>query len=123
MSTEDDPQSRDATRALRSSTRLEAPTEAVESRAEPQAHLVEVEELIRGVLAAPTQSVDREFVALVRGATKTHRNFQISLALRALRLEQGLRSAQQQVIRLQWELAQLRSDGTASRSLATEAED
>lgn len=116
----EDRQSHDATFALCPSTRPEVPTEAVAAEAEPKL-LVEVQELIRGVLAAPIHGADREIVALVRGATKMHKNFQISLALRALRWEQGLRAAQQQVIRLQWELAQLRP--RAACSFAPEADD
>jgi len=59
-------------------------------------------------------------VALVRRATKAQANFAVSLALRALRLEQVLRQTQQQVIQLQWELAQLRRNG---RPPATAHED
>jgi hypothetical protein len=121
MSTEDR-YSRDATCALRSSTRPEAETTVAATDAgEPIPHLVEVEELIRGVFAGPAQKVDPEIVALLRGARKMHKNFLISLALRALRLEQGLRAAQQQIIRLQWELAQLRLRGASSFS--SQAED
>jgi hypothetical protein len=76
--------------------------------------------MIRGVLAAPARNVDPEIVALLRGAKRMHKNFLISLALRAQRLEQGLRTAQQQLIRLQWELAQLRTRGAPSLSRETE---
>jgi hypothetical protein len=97
---------------LRPSTRSRVPTEAAPSESEPGL-LVEVQELIRGVLATPARGTDPEIVALLRGAKKMHKNFQISLALRALRLERGLRAAQQQIIRLQWELAQLRPRGAS----------
>src|SRR4029453_1048208 len=121
MSTEDR-YSRDATCASRSGTRPEAATTVAPTDAdEPILHLVEVEELLHGGFARAAQKVDPEIVPLLRGAKKTHKNFLISLALRALRLEQGLRAAQQQVIRLQWELAQLRPRGASSFS--SQAED
>jgi hypothetical protein len=107
--------------ARRSSTQPEVATKAVPPDAE-SIRLLEVEKLIRAVLAQPAQEVDSEVVALVRGAVKTHRNFQVSLALRALRLEQGLRKAQQEIIRLQWELAQMRRFRLLP-SPANEAED
>jgi len=84
-----------------------APAEAAAAQADPQL-LAKVGELIRGVLATPARDTHPEVVALLRGAKKMHKNFQIALALRALHLEQGLRAAQQEVIRLQWELAHLR---------------
>jgi hypothetical protein len=115
----EDRQSYIATFALRPGTRSEVPTEAVAAEAEPQL-LIEVQGLIRGVLAAPAHGTDPEIVALLRGAKKMHKNFQISLALRALRLEQGLRAAQQEVIRLQWELAHIRP---RAESFSPEAED
>ena len=108
-----------ATFALRPSTRSEVPTEPVSAEAEAQL-LAQVRELIRGILAAPVRGADPEIAAVLRGARKTHKNFQISLALRALRLEQGLRAAQQEIIRLQWELAHLRPRGSSSLSLETE---
>jgi hypothetical protein len=109
--------------ALCPSTRPEAPTDPVAPDVEAKSHLLEVEKLIREVLAAPLEGVDSEVVALVRGAMRVQRNFQVSLTLRALKLEQGLRKAQQQVIRLQWELAQLRRCGTVQPSVAFVAED
>jgi len=75
--------------------------------------LRQLESLIRGVLAAPPEQMDEDVVALVRHATKARPKFSVVLALRALRLEQGLREAQQRLIQLQWELAQSR------RGLAT----
>ena len=75
--------------------------------------LRQLESLIRGVLAAPAEQMDEDVVALVRHATKARPKFSVVLALRALRLEQGLREAQQRLIQLQWELAQSR------RGLAT----
>jgi|SRR5215470_3741263 len=75
--------------------------------------LRELETLIRGVLAAPAEQMDDDIVALVRHATKARPKFSVVLALRALRLEQGLREAQQRLIQLQWELAQ------SKRGLAT----
>ena len=122
MSTEDN-HSRDAAWASRARARSEVPKQqpfATDAH-EPVPRLVEVEELIRGVLAVPAQNVDPDIVALLRSARKTHKNFQISLALRALRLEQGLRAAQQQLIRLQWELARLRP--REASSFSPEAED
>lgn len=86
-------------------------------------HLSELEKLVRDVLAAPADEVDSEVVALVRGALKVQTKFPITLALRALRLEQTLRQAQQQVIRLQWELAQLKRSVTRPPSAASEDED
>lgn len=70
--------------------------------------LRQLESLIRGVLAAPAEQMDDDVVALVRHATKARPKFSVVLALRALRLEQGLREAQQRLIQLQWELAQSR---------------
>jgi len=75
--------------------------------------LRQLESLIRGVLAAPAEQMDDDVVALVRHATKARAKFSVFLALRALRLEQGLRQAQQRLIQLQWELAQ------SKRGLAT----
>src|SRR5215470_6742718 len=75
--------------------------------------LRQLESLIRGVLAAPAEQMDDDIVALVRHATKARPKFSVVLALRALRLEQGLREAQQRLIQLQWELAQ------SKRGLAT----
>ena len=63
---------------------------------------------IRSILAAPAEQMDDDVVALVRHATKARPKFSVVLALRALRLEQGLREAQQRLIQLQWELAQSR---------------
>lgn len=116
------PQLLDHPFAPRSRTRPEVTAKAVAPEAEANILQLEVEGLIRGVLAHPAEGVDDEVVALVRGATKMHRNFLISLALRALKLEQGLRKAQEQVIRLQWELAQLRRCEVLP-PLASEAED
>jgi hypothetical protein len=99
--------------ALRPSARPEALAEAVAAEADSQL-LAEVQELIRSVLATPARDTDPEIVALLRGARKMHKHFQISLALRALRLEQGLRAAQQEIIRLQWELAHLRPRAASS---------
>jgi hypothetical protein len=90
-----------------STTQPEVATKVVPPDTESDIPLLEVEKLIRAVLAQPAPGVDSEVVALVRGAAKMHRNFQVSLALRALRLEQGLRKAQQEIIRLQWEQAQV----------------
>jgi len=70
--------------------------------------LRQLESLIRVVLAAPAEQMDDDIVALVRHATKARPKFSVVLALRALRLEQGLREAQQRLIQLQWELAQSR---------------
>jgi hypothetical protein len=116
----EDGQSYHATFALRPSARAEVAAEAEAAKADPRL-LDGFRELIRSVLATPAHNTDPEIVALLRGARKMHKNFQISLALRALRLEQGLRAAQQEIIRLQWELAHLRP--RAASSLATEAED
>jgi hypothetical protein len=71
-------------------------------------HLLDLEDLIRDVLATPAAEVDSELVALVRGAMRVQPQFSVSVVLRAQRLEQKLRKAQQEIIRLQWELAQLR---------------
>ena len=90
---------------------------AAESAPDPlvEPSLRQLESLIRGVLAAPPEQMDEDVVALVRHATKARPKFSVVLALRALRLEQGLREAQQRLIQLQWELAQSR------RGLATSA--
>jgi hypothetical protein len=112
----EDSQSYGATFALRPSARPEVRAEAAAAEGDPQL-LAAVQELIRSVLATPARDTDPEVVALLRGARKMHKNFQIYLALRALRLEQGLRAAQQEIIRLQWELAHLRPR-TASASSA-----
>ena len=70
--------------------------------------LTEFERFIGEILEGPPEYVDRDVVVLVRRATKVRSKLAASLAVRALRLERGLRQAQQQVIRLQWELAQLK---------------
>jgi hypothetical protein len=108
---------------LCASTRRDPASEERESHAVNDLHLSELEKLVRDVLAAPADEVDSEVVALVRGAMKVQKKFSISLALRALRLEQGLRQAQQQVIRLQWELAQLNRSFGRPPSAASEDED
>lgn len=111
----EDRQSSIASFVLHRSARPEVPAEAVAAKADPQL-LAEVEELIRSVLATPAHDTDPNVVALLRGARKMHKHFQISLARRALRLEQGLRAAQQEIIRLQWELAHLRPRAASSLS-------
>jgi len=116
----EDGQSYHATFALRPSARAQAPAEAGAAEAAPPL-LAEVRELIRSVLGAPAKDTHPEVLALLRGARKMHKNFQISLALRALRLEQALRAAQQEIIRLQWELAHLRP--RAASSCSTESAD
>ena len=99
--------------ALRPDTRPEVPIEAQARQADPEV-LAEIRVLIRGVVAAPAHGPEPEIVAMLRDAKKRHKNFQVAFALRALRLEQGLRMAQKQIIELQWELAQLRPRGTSS---------
>jgi len=74
----------------------------------PDFSVSDLETLVRGILEAPPEDVDSRVVALVRGATKARPRFPAWLALRALQLQQGLREVQEQVIRLQWELAQLK---------------
>jgi hypothetical protein len=100
----------------------ESATEAKRPQNPTRHSLIELEKLVQGVLEAPVEEVDREAVDLVRRAMKRCRKFSISLALRALRLEQGLREAQQRVIGLQWELAQFRRGMTLPRA-ASEVED
>ena len=86
-------------------------------------YLLELEKLVHLVLEASVEEIDREAIVLVRRAMKVRRSFSISLALRALRLEQGLRAAQQRVIELQWELAQFRRGLTTLPPTASEVED
>jgi len=86
-------------------------------------YLLELEQLVQGVLEVPVEEMDGEAVALVRRAMKSCRRFSISLALRALRLERGLREAQQRVIELQWELAQFKRCITTLSTTASEVED
>jgi hypothetical protein len=101
--------------ALRPDTRPEMPIEAPARQADPEI-LAAIQELIRGVLVAPAHGPEPEIAAVLRDAKKRYKNFQVAFALRALRLEQGLRIAQKQIIQLQWELAQLRPRGTSSFS-------
>ena len=105
--------------ALRPDTRPEMPLEAQARPADPEV-VAAIQELIRGVLAGPTHGPEPEIADLLRNAKKKYKNFQVAFALRALRLEQGLRMAQKQIIQLQWELAQLRPRTTA---LSSEAQD
>ncbi|HTS54536.1 MAG TPA: hypothetical protein VMH26_14775 [Burkholderiales bacterium] len=109
--------------ALFPSQQRDAGTEAKPSHPAAQDCLPELEKLIRGVLAAPAEEMDGEAVALVRRAMKARPKFSVALALRALRLEQGLREAQRRVIQLQWELAQFRRCVTAFPPGAGEVED
>ena len=105
--------------ALRPDTRPEMPLEAQARQADPEV-VAAIQELIRGVMAAPAHGPEPEIAALLREGKKRYKNFQVAFALRALRLEQGLRMAQKQIIQLQWELAQLRPRATA---LSSEAQD
>jgi hypothetical protein len=98
--------------ALRPDTRPEVPIEAQARQADPEG-VAAIQQLIRGVMAVPAHGPEPEIAALLREAKKRYKNFQVALALRALRLEQGLRVAQKQIIQLQWELAQLRPRGTS----------
>jgi hypothetical protein len=66
----------------------------------------DLEELIRTVCASPAREMEPELVAVLAAASRRTPEFQLRLALTALRLEQRLRDTQEQVIRLQWELAQ-----------------
>jgi hypothetical protein len=66
----------------------------------------EFEELIRMACAAPAREVDSEVRKLLHTTARRTPEFSLRLALTALRLEQGLRDAQERIIRLQWELAQ-----------------
>jgi hypothetical protein len=68
----------------------------------------EVEKFVERILEAPKEDLDTRVVALVRGAVKMQRRFAPLVTLRALRLETALRDAQQRIIRLQWEVVQLR---------------
>ena len=104
------------------------PTSASSLEAAPQHDAIEptlrdLENFVNGLLAAPAPEVDSAVVALVRGAMRVRPRFASALALRALRLEHGLRQAQQEVIRLQWELAQLRRQHNVSWPRVPELED
>jgi hypothetical protein len=101
----------------------EPATEAKLPQTPTKHYLLELEKLVRGVLEASVEEMDMEAIVLVRRAMKARRTFSISLALRALRLEQGLRAAQQRVIELQWELAQFRRGLTTLSPTAGEVED
>ena len=94
--------------SLRSCTRPEPSTDAPLPYVAAKSHLSELEGLLQGVVTAPADQMDIAAVALVRRAMKARARFSVLLALRALRLEQGLREAQRQVIDLQWQLAQFR---------------
>jgi hypothetical protein len=60
-----------------------------------------------------------ELVKLVERALKEDQQFTARLALRALRLEQALRDAQERLIHQQWEIAQcLRREQARLRALA-----
>jgi hypothetical protein len=98
-------------------------TEARRPQNPTKQYLLELEKLVHGVLEASVEEMDREAVVLVRRAMKVRRTFSISLALRALRLEQRLRETQQRVIGLQWELAQFRRGLMTKVPTASEAED
>ena len=66
----------------------------------------DLEELVRMVCSTPAREVNPEVVAVLSAASRRTPEFNLRLALTALRLEQRLRDTQEQVIRLQWELAQ-----------------
>ena len=101
----------------------ESVTEAKLPQDPTKHYLLELEKLVRGVLEAPVEDMDREAVIMVRRAMRSCRKFSTSLALRALRLEQRLREAQQRVIHLQWELAQFRRCITTLSPAGSDVED
>jgi hypothetical protein len=101
-------QSGDSFSSLYSSTQPEPSTAAPRPSATAESHLSELEGLLQGVVTAPAEQMDNAVVSLVRKAMKARPRLSVLLALRALRLELGLREAQRQVIQLQWELAQFR---------------
>jgi hypothetical protein len=82
--------------------------------------LFEFEELIRMVCAVPGREVDSEVLALLHTTARRTPEFSLRLALTALRLERGLREAQERIIRLQWELAQCRRHRAHAAPLAAE---
>jgi hypothetical protein len=99
------------------------PRAAVDPSSAARIDPFEFEELIRMACAAPAREVDPEVVALLQTTARRTPEFSLRLALTALRLEQGLREAQERVIRLQWELAQCRRHRADAAAPAAEAED
>ena len=91
-----------------SCTRPEPSTDAPLPNAAAKSQVSELEGLLQGVVTAPAEQMDTAVVALVQKAMKARSRLSVLLALGALRLEQGLREAQRQVIDLQWQLAQFR---------------
>jgi hypothetical protein len=104
----EDHQFADPFTSLHSCTQPEPSTDAPLPSAAAKSHLSELEGLLQGLVTAPAEQMDIAAVTLVRKAMKARSRLSVLLALRALRLEQGLRQAQRQVIQLQWELAQFR---------------
>jgi hypothetical protein len=88
-----------------------------------ESHLLELRSFIRDVVATRTEEMDSEVVAVVRRAIRVQPDFPVRVVVRALQLEQKLRSAQQELIRLQWEIARLRQGSTSRLPAAGEDED
>ena len=106
------------------STLLPEPSAGAEepcSAIEPE--LAEIEKFINALLEAPPERVDAKVAAMVRRAMKARPRFLSALAMRALQLEQRLRQTQRELIRLQWELAQLRQRETPQRTPDDSADD
>jgi hypothetical protein len=107
MSIEDE-QFADPFYSLHSRARPEPSTDAPLPNTAANSQLSQLEGLLQCLVTAPAEQMDTAAVALVQKAMKARSRLSVLLALRALRLEQRLRQAQQQVIQLQWELAQFR---------------
>ena len=90
------------------SLRAARPSEAEQPHVATESELMELDSFINELLAVPAEQPDTRVVALVRRAMKARPRFSSVLAMWALRLDQRLRQAQREVIRLQWELAHLR---------------
>jgi hypothetical protein len=112
----------DPSSSLNSCTPSKPSTGAPPSTA-AQFPISELEGLLQSVVTAPAEQMDNAVVAVVRRAMKARSSFSVLLALRALRLEQGLRQAQRQVIQLQWELAQVKRGVAPLPAAAAEVED
>lgn len=96
---------------------------AEEPRSATEPDLAEIEKFIDALLEGPPERVDSNVAAMVRRAMKARPRFLSALAMRALQLEQRLRQTQRELIRLQWELAQLRHRPTAQPTPNHSADD
>jgi len=99
------------------------PRACAHSAGTPAVDLFELEELIRMASAAPARDIAPQVLAVLQTAARRTPEFSLRLALTALRLEQGLREAQERIIHLQWKLAQCRKYRAQPLVPAAEAKD